>query len=203
MANDMESTRQPTAEAADSWQSSEPSADIDPATAQILSVLDELKSDIEDLRTSQDREQEMDARHTPRPGPSLSPGPIELTLATAALSALLATLGTGVSGLLLRALSFVAFLLSCLAASSFFFSYMQVEFPEAAKASSRTADVLGTIGLLRLWTLLLKRKRDIVTTPAEDALLGFLSLALSFVLLAAVLLLWFVASFAAALSSLL
>jgi hypothetical protein len=190
MSDDMESTRQPMAEAEDWRQSSEPSVDIDPATAQILSALDELKS-------------EMRARPTPRAGSSLSPGPIELTLATAALSALLATLGTGVAGLLLRALSFAAFLLSCLAASSFFLSYMQVEFPEAAKASRRTVDAMGIIGLLRLWILLLRRRGDTVTRPAEDTLLGLLSLALAFLLLAAVLVLWFVASFAAALSSLL
>jgi hypothetical protein len=190
MSDDMETTRQPMAEAEDWRQSSEPGVDIDPATAQILSALDELKS-------------EMGARPTPRAGSSLSPGPIELTLATAALSALLATLGTGVSGLLLRTLSFVAFLLSCFAASSFFLGYMEAEFPEAAKASRRTADVMGIIGLLRLWILLLRRRRSTVTTSAEDTLLGLLSLALAFLLLALVLLLWFVVSFAAALSSLL
>ncbi|KPL17048.1 MAG: hypothetical protein AMJ93_15190 [Anaerolineae bacterium SM23_84] len=168
--------------------------EIDEATAQILAALSGIQSEIEYLRISQERAQQADAGLTPRPGPSFSPGPIELTLATAALSAFFATLGTGLTGVLVRAVSFVAFLLSCAAGFSFFSKYVQGEFPEAAKASKRVGDVLGIVGSLRLWALLFKRKRDRVTTPAEDTLFGLLSLAFSLLLMVIVLVIWFVAS---------
>ena len=168
--------------------------EIDEASAQILTALNGIQSEIEYLRTSQERPRQADAAPTPPIGLGFSPGPIELTLATAALSAVFATLGTGLIGMLVRAVSFVAFLLSCAAGLSFFSRYVQAEFPEASQSSQRVRDVMGTVGTLRLWMLLLRRKRDYVTKPAEDTLFGLVSLALSLLLMAIVLVLWFLAS---------
>jgi hypothetical protein len=181
----------------------QPAWDIDPGTVEILAALSDIRSELEQLRRSQESGPDLESRPTagPRTGPST--GPIELTLAAAALSALFATLGTGVMGIVLRVLSFLALLLSCLAGFSFFYNYVRVEFREATKASDRIAKVLGLVGVFQMWTLLLKRKRDTITTPEEDTLLGMLSLALSFLVLTVVLVLWFVASFATSLIALL
>lgn len=177
------------------YESTEPDVlEIDEANAQILTALSGIQSEIEYLRTSQERPPQADAGLTPHTGLGFSPGPIELTLATAALSAFFATVGTGLIGVLVRAVSFVAFLLSCAAGLSFFSRYVQAEFPEASQSSKKVQDVMGALGTLRLWALLWKRKRDYVTTPAEDTLFGLLSLALSLLLMGIVLVLWFVAS---------
>ena len=168
--------------------------EIDDASAQILTALSGIQSEIEYLRTSQDRPRQPDAGPTPRKGLGFSPGPIELTLATAALSAFFATVGTGLIGVLVRAVSFVAFLLSCAAALSFFSRYVEAEFPEATQSSKKVRDVMGALGTVKLWILLYKRKRGYVTTPAEDTLFGLVSLTLSLLLMGIVLVLWFVAS---------